>query len=107
MNLIVFGDDYLKEFVWKHRKQHNTLFVEEPIENIRKKWFYEELESVRKQRLTWPRFFKGSDILFSLQDYNAIMLTKIDFMEDAWKLDPFNSDFLYWIDAGFFHLGSQ
>ena len=38
-NLIVYGDKSLKAFVDEHRKWLNTVFVEQPIESLRSKWF--------------------------------------------------------------------
>jgi hypothetical protein len=100
-NLIIFGDENIKDFVMERRSSENTQFI------LRTKdWFkstvpYEQIQSIRNN----PNWFNQSTWLKdstqgSLEWYNPLVMSKMFLLNDARILDTFNSTHLYWIDAG-------
>jgi len=99
-NLIIFGDSELEKFVWKYRKPENTQFILRDL-NWFKNEFYDKIQKIRKN----PEWFNQSGWLSEstqakLEMYNPLVMSKIFLLNDARILDKFNSDKLFWIDAG-------
>lgn len=107
-NLIIFGDKDLKEVVFKYRKVENTQFHERDLD-----WFDKELcdkvDKIRKKQswLDQAGWLKDSTQA-SLEMYNPLVMSKMFLLNDASILDKFNSEYIFWIDAGIsstVHLG--
>ena len=100
-NLIVFGDEKLKSFVFSKRSPENTLFVEKPLDWFKKNEFYENIQSIRNNK-EWNQLagWLAESTQAKLEMYNPLVMSKMFLLHDAKILDPFNSDFLFWIDAG-------
>ena len=99
-NMIIFGDENLEEIVWSVRRKENTQFIVRS-----KEWFINDFyESIQKIRLN-PNWFNQSSWLpestqAKLEMYNPLVMSKMFLLHDAKILDAFNSDYLFWIDAG-------
>ena len=100
-NMIIFGDTELKKFVFKYRNESNTQFV---LKN--KDWFInnEYYPLIQKIR-TNPDWYNKVGWLkestqAKLELYNPLVMSKMFLLNDAKILDRFNSNLLYWIDAG-------
>jgi hypothetical protein len=100
-NLIIYGDEQLRDFVFKKRNPENTQFI------VRDKdWFYQNdyFEKIQKIRNN-PDWFNQVPWLkestqSKLELYNPLVMSKMFLLHDAKILDKFNSEYLYWIDAG-------
>lgn len=103
-NLIIFGDKALKQFVWLHRQKQNTVFVDMTMDDIYQKWFATRVANLRNQRVSWPFFEYKVNWQNFVKDYNVIINTKMEIVHQAAKMNPFQTDYIFWIDAGFFHL---
>jgi len=100
-NLIIFGEEELEKFVWERREQSNTQFIRRD-----KRWFidndfYNKIQKIR----TNPDWFNQSSWLKEstqgrLEMYNPLVMSKMFLLNDAKILDKFNSEFMFWIDAG-------
>lgn len=99
-NLIVFGEEKLRNIVFERRNDTNTQFIERP-----QSWFknelYDKIQTIRNN----PKWFNQSGWLKdstqgSLEMYNPLVMSKMFLLNDAKILEKFESDFLYWIDAG-------
>lgn len=100
-NIIIFGDSELKEFVFKKRNQENTQFVERSLDWFRNNEFYDKIQNIR----TNPKWFNQSGWLpnstqSKLDMYNPLVMSKVFLLHDAKILDRFDSEYLFWIDAG-------
>jgi hypothetical protein len=100
-NMIIFGEKELESFVWERRKQDNTLFI---IRN--QEWFKQTtpFDNIQKIRNT-PEWYNQSGWLKNstqskLEMYNPLVMSKMFLLHDAKILDKFNSEYLFWIDAG-------
>ena len=100
-NLIIFGEKELEGFVWDKRDPSNTQFI------IREKtWFtdnefYEKIQTIRNDENWYGQSGWLKDSTQSRLDmYNPLVMSKMFLLNDARILDKFNSDNLFWIDAG-------
>lgn len=100
-NLIIFGEEELEKFVWERREQSNTQFIRR-----NKSWFidndfYNKIQKIR----TNPDWYNQSSWLKEstqgrLENYNPLVMSKMFLLNDARIFDKFNSEYLFWIDAG-------
>lgn len=99
-NLIIYGEQELQEFVLKRRDPETTQFI---VRN--QSWFKNEIyDQVQKIR-TNPNWFNQSGWLpestqAKLDTYNPVVMSKMFLLNDARILSKFNSEYMYWIDAG-------
>lgn len=99
-NLIVFGDQHLREFVFTVRSEHNTQFIERTQD-----WFinefYETIQAIRTDQNWYTQAaWLAESTQARLAMYNPLVLSKPFLLHDAKLLDRFHSTHLYWIDAG-------
>lgn len=100
-NMIIFGDNDLEAFVWKKRKPENTLFINRDLEWFKQNEYYELVQQIRLD----PKWYEQVQWLKNspqakLNTYNPIVMSKMFLLNDARLFDKFNSDYMFWIDAG-------
>lgn len=100
-NLIIFGDKELETFVSQHRNESNTQFILRDLSWFKNNEYYPIIQSIR----TNPEWFNqvgwlGGSTQSKLEMYNPLVMSKVFLLNDAKILDKFNSDKLFWIDAG-------
>jgi hypothetical protein len=108
-NLIIFGEKELEEFVWERREQSNTQFILRDKSWFIENEFYDKIQKIR----TNPEWYNQSGWLKEstqgrLEMYNPLVTSKMFLLNDARIFDKFDSQFLFWIDAGLtntVHLG--
>jgi hypothetical protein len=101
VNLIIFGDAELESFVWERRNRDNTQFVIRNTEWFKSSVPYEKIQEIRNN----PQWYGQSGWLpdstqAKLEWYNPLVMSKMFLLHDAKILDKFDSDEMYWIDAG-------
>lgn len=99
-NMIIFGDPELEDFIWSIRKKENTVFYTKNQEWFKNE-FYNKIQEIR----TNPDWYNLAGWLpnstqAKLEMYNPLVMSKMFLLHDAKILDPFNSDLMFWIDAG-------
>ncbi|CAB4129535.1 HtrL protein [uncultured Caudovirales phage] len=100
-NLIIFGEKELEEFVWEKREQSNTQFILRDKSWFIENEFYDKIQKIR----TNPEWYNQSGWLKEstqgrLEIYNPLVMSKMFLLNDARIFDKFDSQFLFWIDAG-------
>ena len=100
-NMIIFGDQRLKEFVFQHREEHNTQFILKNVDWFKNNEFYNLIQKIR----TSPSWYSQVGWLKEstqarLEMYNPLVMSKMFLLHDARLLDRFDSTLMYWIDAG-------
>jgi hypothetical protein len=99
-NMIIFGDPELETFVFERRNRENTQFIPRSQD-----WFkndiYEKIQKIR----TNPSWYGQSGWLpestqAKLEMYNPLVMSKMFLLNDARIMDQFDSEYLFWIDAG-------
>ena len=100
-NMIIFGDNELQEFVFKKRNVENTQFIVRDINWFKNNEFYNKIQTIRNKE-SWfnqVNWLKDSTQA-RLEMYNPLVMSKVFLLHDAKILDKFNSEYLFWIDAG-------
>ncbi len=100
-NMIIFGDSELENFVRSRRSEDNTQFILRDLSWFKNNEFYNKIQTIR----TNPNWYNLSGWLpestqAKLEMYNPLVMSKMYLLHDAVILDKFNSDKLFWIDAG-------
>jgi hypothetical protein len=100
-NMIIFGDNELENFVRSRRSEDNTQFVLRDLSWFKNNELYNKIQTIR----TNPNWYNLSGWLpestqAKLEMYNPLVMSKMYLLHDAVILDKFNSDKLFWIDAG-------
>jgi hypothetical protein len=100
-NLIIFGDRDLETFVSSRRDMSKTKFVLRDVSWFKQNEYSQKIENIR----TNPNWYNQVGWLKEstqarLEMYNPIVMSKMFLLHDAMLIDPFNSEKLYWIDAG-------
>ena len=99
-HMIIFGDSDLESFVFERRSRENTMFIVRSQE-----WFKNELfDKIQKIR-TNPDWYNLAGWLSEstqakLEMYNPLVMSKMFLLNDAKIMDPFDSEMMFWIDAG-------
>ncbi len=100
-NLIIFGDSELEEFVKSRRDVKNTQFILRDLRWFKNNEYFDKIQNIRnnndwKTQSSWLKDSTQS----RLEMYNPLVMSKMFLLNDAKILDKFNSEKLYWIDAG-------
>jgi hypothetical protein len=100
-NLIIFGDEELKKFVFERRQETNTQFVTRDLTWFVNNDFYHKIQKIR----TDPKWYNqigwlSESTQAKLEMYNPLVMSKMFLLHDAKILDKFDSDYMFWIDAG-------
>ena len=100
-NLIIFGDEELKEFVFARRDTSNTQFIVRPLSWFTNSDYFDKIQKIRnddswKNRAGWlPESTQAR-----LENYNPLVMSKVFLLHDAKIMDQFNSEYMFWIDGG-------
>ena len=101
VNMIIFGNEALEEFVFKIRKPENTQFVRRDTSWFKNNEFYDKIQNIR----TNPDWYNqigwlSESTQAKLEMYNPLVMSKVYLLHDAKILDKFDSEYMFWIDAG-------
>ena len=99
-NMIIFGDAELESFVFAKRSHENTQFIKRE-QSWFKGEFYDKIQEIR----TNPDWYNLAGWLkdstqAKLEMYNPLVMSKMFLLHDAVILDKFDSQKLFWLDAG-------
>ena len=100
-NMIIFGDEELKDFVFSKRIRENTQFITRPLSWFRDNEFFDMIQKIRTSE-SWSNqvgWLKESTQA-RLENYNPLVMSKVFLLNDAKIMDQFNSEYLFWIDGG-------
>jgi len=100
-NLIVFGDSDLRTFISNNTTKKNIQFIERSLSWFKENEYYQLVQDIRKK----PEWFNqvgwlSDSTQAKLEMYNPLVMSKMFLLHDAKIFDTFNSDYMYWIDAG-------
>jgi hypothetical protein len=100
-NLIIFGDEKLQSFVNEHRNPEKTQFILRSVDWFKNNDFYPLIQKIR----TNPDWYNLSGWLkdstqAKLDFYNPLVMSKMFLLHDAKIMDRFESEYIFWIDAG-------
>jgi hypothetical protein len=100
-NLIIYGDEQLRDFVFKKRTTENTQFIVRDKNWFLQNDYYEKIQKIRNSpewynQVPWLKESTQAKLEF----YNPLVMSKMFLLHDAKILDKFDSEYFYWIDAG-------
>jgi hypothetical protein len=100
-NLIVFGEEKLRDFVLQHRDPESTQFIVRELDWFKNNDYFETIQRIR----TNPDWYNLSGWLTDstqakLEYYNPLVMSKMFLLNDARIMDVFDSEHMFWIDAG-------
>ena len=100
-NLIIFGDSELEKFVSERRSPSNTQFILRDVSRFKSNNYFDKIQNIR----TNPDWYNKAGWLADstqakLEMYNPLVMSKIFLIHDAKILDKFDSEYMFWIDAG-------
>jgi hypothetical protein len=100
-NMVIFGDEELEQFAFKYRRLENTQFIRRDLSWFKNNEFYNRIQSIR----TNPEWYNqvgwlADSTQSKLEMYNPLVMSKVFLLHDAKLLDKFNSEYMFWIDAG-------
>jgi len=100
-NLIIFGDDELKNIVFSIRNEENTQFIYRELSWFKENQYFDKIQKIRSNQDWYNQssWLKDSTQA-KLEMYNPLVMSKMFLLNDACILDKFNSEHLFWIDAG-------
>ena len=100
-NMIIFGDESLRDFVFERRSKDNTQFIVRPLEWFRNNEFFEKIQKIRT-RDDWRNLagWLPESTQARLENYNPLVMSKVFLLHDAKIMDQFNSEYMFWIDGG-------
>jgi len=91
INLIIFCDKEVEEFVWRHRDPRNTVVINKPLETFKTNFdFYNQVQNIRnkpewKNQAGWLADSPQS----SLEYYNPVVMSKFFMLHDSCIMNPF------------------
>lgn len=99
-NLIIFGDSNLREFVNNNKTHDNVQFIERNLDWFRGN-FFDQIQKIR----TNPDWYSQKGWLSEstqakLEMYNPLVMQKMFLLNDAKIMDSFDSNLMFWLDAG-------
>jgi hypothetical protein len=100
-NLIIFGDSELEQFVKERRDPAKTQFILRDLSWFKNNEYYDKIQKIRQN----PEWYNQVGWLTDstqakLEMYNPLVMSKVFLLHDAKILDRFNSEYMFWIDAG-------
>jgi len=100
-NLIIFGDESLQKHVMSIRDNSNTQFILRNSDWFKDNSYYELIQNIRTNESWMNQVGWLQDSTQSkLEMYNPLVMSKVFLLNDAKIMDKFDSDYLFWIDAG-------
>lgn len=105
-DIYFYVDDFYYDYVVDFRKKYDPEFKKTTIvrESLDSMYFYKKYFNDESCLMFSPEFrkrvwFKDSaDMCYPI--YHIINFTKIDFVKRASEVNPYNSDYFFWVDAG-------
>jgi hypothetical protein len=100
-NLIIFGDEELQRFVQDNRPSSNTQFVLRTTDWFKNNDYYDLIQTIRNNPDWYNQVGWLTDSTQAkLEMYNPLVMSKMFLLHDAKIIDRFDSEYMFWIDAG-------
>jgi hypothetical protein len=100
-NLIIFGDEELQRFVQDNRPSSNTQFVLRTTDWFKNNDYYDLIQTIRNNPDWYNQVGWLTDSTQAkLEMYNPLVMSKMFLLHDAKIVDKFDSENMFWIDAG-------
>jgi len=100
-NLIIYGEKELEDFIKGKRNTEKTQFIHRSLDWFRENDYFEKIQNIRNNP-EWSNQvgWLSESTQAKLEMYNPLVMSKFFLLHDAKIMDKFNSEYLFWIDAG-------
>jgi hypothetical protein len=99
-NMIIFGDSELESFVFERRTRENTMFIARSQDWFKNE-FYDKIQEIRTNANWYNQAgWLSESTQAKLDLYNPLVMSKVFLLNDAKIMDSFDSEQMFWIDAG-------
>jgi hypothetical protein len=100
-NMIIFGDETLRDFVFERRSKENTQFIVRSLDWFKNNEYFDMIQKIRTNENWYSQagWLKES-AQAKLEMYNPLVMSKMFLLHDAKIMDAFNSEYMFWIDGG-------
>lgn len=103
INMAIFIDKEHEDIVWEHRDKNNTVVYYHAKEDFASNFFpfFDKVQSIRQN----PEWYNQVGWLKdstqgSMEWYNPMVMSKMFLLHNTKCYNPFNSDYIFWIDGG-------
>ena len=103
LNLAIFSDPSLEEFIWKYRDKSNTRIYHHKSSDFSGNFFpfNEQVQKIRNSdswlnQVGWLR----DSTQAKMELYNPMVMSKMFLLHNAKIFDPFDTDYFFWLDGG-------
>lgn len=100
---IVFIDKSIEHIVWECRDKSNTTIIYHSKEEFSGNFFpfFDKIQSIRTDPMWYNQtgWLKDSTQA-SMEWYNPMVMSKMFLLHNAKIFNPFNTEYMYWIDGG-------
>lgn len=104
VNMFIYIPKELEDIVWGKREKHNTFVKIFELEEIRNNYyapFWDKTQEIRNNPswINQAQWLKDSPQAKN-EWYNPLVQSKMFMLHDAKIINPFNTDYFLWLDAG-------
>lgn len=99
--MVVYVDPRHEELIWRVRARHNTRVVHLTRDALRSFPYYRRVQEIRA-RPDWlsQAGWLAASPQAAMADYNPMVMSKMRWLEQQAREDPFGTEHVFWIDAG-------
>jgi hypothetical protein len=97
---IIFTESNVSSFIMKHRDVHSTSIISESLEQIPLYHLKDQIQSVLDSEDYKKKMADTNRVECKESMYSVIQYSKFKWLKRASKINPFNSKYFFWIDAG-------
>lgn len=100
-NFFIVTEEKFHQFILDNRpKEYNTHIKINTLENAKYYKYFDRMKEILdseeyKKRIAYP-----NRVECRLPEYNIIQYSKFGWLEDCMDINPFNSKYFFWMDAG-------
>ena len=99
--MVIYVEPKHADVVWRVRRPHNTKVIPLSVDDLRRFPYFEEVQAIR----TRPDWFSQAGWLpyspqAALESYAPLVMSKMRWLDEQARQNPFGTEHLFWIDAG-------
>jgi hypothetical protein len=102
VNMYIFCSPSDEDFIWKYRKQENTVINKMTIEELMIWFNFTSITDEIRQNEEWlsqAGWLRESPQAI-LKGYNPLVMSKMFMLNNVTIWNPFNTEYFFWIDGG-------
>jgi hypothetical protein len=98
--MVIFVEEYLVDFVKKHRKNLPTKIITQPLEEVPYYHLNYDIQQILEDNQFKLKISVPSRLECKMSLYNVIIFSKFLWVKKIVEENPFETEYFMWIDAG-------